>query len=470
MKTNLSLSQWSVRSSVKRLACLLGFGLLGLTATQCVHATGAANDHTVLILDPTVTGGITSVEALAAITAGYDVEDVDDAGWSAKSQADFATYVALILGDPTCVVGDGPISSAEANVTTWSPIVSGNVVVIGTDPVFHHFAHAGATTLINNGIAFATAQGPGKTGLYCCLSCYYTASGLTSVPVLSGIAGGGFMTEGNLDCAGAAHIVATAPTTSGLSDADLSNWECSVHEAFTAWPSTFSVLAIALNQGSYVAADGSVGNPYILASGSSLVEISSLTLTPGSAKNPLGASHTLTATLTEKSTVGGVPSPVEGVVVTFTVTAGPDTGVTGTGTTDVNGVATFTYTSSLAGTDTIVATATDSDGPQTSNIATKQWVAPPTLTATPVSNRGMYDFTGTSAGYAVNIYVSDSASAFVAGPYPSGTTILIKKAATTGTGPGVGLASVTVFVTGNGVVYAEDTASQLSASQTLRPD
>src|ERR1035438_6007525 len=422
MKTNFSSYQLPVHFSVKPLAFMLGFALLGLTSSQRLQASGAANDHTVLILGPTVTGGSSSVEALRAVAHGLTVEVVDNAGWAAKSQADFATYVALILGDPTCVGGTGPITAAEANRATWSPIVDGNIIVIGTDPVYHHFSQPGASTLIDNGVAFAAGQ-PGKTGLYCDLSCYYAGAPLQPVPVLDQI--GAFETEGSPGCFNNAHIVATHPALTGLTDAGLSGWSCSVHEDFTAWPASFDVLVLALTGTAYTAPDGSVGNPYILARGAGLVQISSLTLTPGAAQNPLGANHKLTATFTQASTTGGAPTPIVGATVTFTVTSGPNTGVTGTGVTDVNGQATFTYTSSLAGTDTITATAVDAASvTHTSNPATKQWVGPPTVTATPRTNRGCYDVTASSAGYATSIYVKDSASAFVAGAYAPGTVVL----------------------------------------------
>src|SRR5258708_5881340 len=127
-----------MKSYAQRSGLVISISLIAMAmmfAGTQVHASGATNDHTVLILDATVTGGASSREALAAIAAGMNVEVVSDAQWGAKSAADFATYRALILGDPTCVTGTGPITAAEANRTTWSPVVDGNVIIIGTDPV-----------------------------------------------------------------------------------------------------------------------------------------------------------------------------------------------------------------------------------------------------------------------------------------------------------------------------------------------
>jgi|GEM_PF-1351033 len=94
-----------------------------------------------------------------------------------------------------------------------------------------------------------------------------------------------------------------------------------------------------------------------------------LTLTPLTATNPTGSSHMLTATLVDAN-----GNPVSGETITFTVTAGPNVGVTGTNVTDSNGVATFSYTGTTAGTDTIVATSAG----QVSNNAFKTWEVPPT--------------------------------------------------------------------------------------------
>lgn len=91
-------------------------------------------------------------------------------------------------------------------------------------------------------------------------------------------------------------------------------------------------------------------------------------LSPASATNLVGAPHTLTAKVQDDT-----GAPVSGVVVTFTITAGPNAGMTGTGTTDANGVATWTYTSSNIGTDTIVASFIDGQTTITSNQATKTW-------------------------------------------------------------------------------------------------
>jgi hypothetical protein len=99
-----------------------------------------------------------------------------------------------------------------------------------------------------------------------------------------------------------------------------------------------------------------------------LVVPAHLTLSPLTATNTLPADNTHTVTAVATSTSG---SFVPGSTVTFKVTAGPNSGQTGTDVTDANGEATFTYTSGGGqGTDTIVATI----GDLTSNTVSKTWI------------------------------------------------------------------------------------------------
>ena len=88
----------------------------------------------------------------------------------------------------------------------------------------------------------------------------------------------------------------------------------------------------------------------------------------------VGTAVTLTATLTNVTTGSGH-------VVTFTVT-GVNPKV-GTGTTDSSGKATFTYTGTNTGNDTVVATTSSGEQVVTSNTAAVIWTpAPPVLPAT----------------------------------------------------------------------------------------
>ncbi len=102
------------------------------------------------------------------------------------------------------------------------------------------------------------------------------------------------------------------------------------------------------------------------------VHLEGITLTPAAATNPVGTNHTITAR------VAGTGDPVPNRTVNFTVISGPNAGFTGSAITDSNGLATFTYTSTLPGTDTIQAVFENSQGVTViSSPVTKTWTPLP---------------------------------------------------------------------------------------------
>ena len=361
-------------------AALLRRAML-LAALLLAWVPGSAAAESVLILgstvfDPSGVGNpANSLEAKTATALGFTVNIVDDATWQGMTAAQFATYRAIILGDPRC--GNvAAVSAATTNAGVWGPLVTGNVIIIGTDPVFHQPPASGnGKILTEKGIAFAVNQ-VGKTGAYITLSCYYGDPALNPVPLLDKAFGSG---PGSFQVRGTggfnnAHITAIHPvftSSPALTDADLSNWNYSVHESFDVWPLDFVVLAIARNFGSsYTAPDGTVGTPYILARGEIKV-LSNIELLPTSAVNETGTSHTVTATVKDSS-----GNPLPGVTVTFKILTGPHVGKTATAVTNASGKATFTYTGSATGTDTIQAQFAQDGKTQTSNLAKKEWVTP----------------------------------------------------------------------------------------------
>jgi hypothetical protein len=103
---------------------------------------------------------------------------------------------------------------------------------------------------------------------------------------------------------------------------------------------------------------------------------SGIKLDPADATNTIGTPHTDTATV-----VNHDGTPEAGVTVNFVIVSGPDAGQTGTGVTDVNGQATFTFTDTTApGTDVVEASFTDANGTvEHSNQAMKHWTQIPTV-------------------------------------------------------------------------------------------
>jgi len=233
------------------------------------QALGAAQPNTVLILAYDAPHGNAAAEAFYAQAAGYNVEIATAAQWTAKSQADFATYRALILPDYPAMTVD-QVQTAANNVATWGPVVNGNIVVVGTDPSDHPPAGAYMTA---GSVLFAADEAQ-KTGLYVCLSDYYsTAQAGTTIGVLSAF--GNFTMRG-VTCHDDSHKVADHPILDGLTDVTLSSWGCSVHETFDTYPPSFLPLAIAENvagAGSKTFADGTFGVPYIVARGTSLAPV-----------------------------------------------------------------------------------------------------------------------------------------------------------------------------------------------------
>ena len=82
------------------------------------------------------------------------------------------------------------------------------------------------------------------------------------------------------------------------------------------------------------------------------IRTSGITVTPQTSTNPVVTTHTVTATVRDN-----LANPIQGVLVTFKIFSGPNTGKTGTDTTNANGQALFSWASTTVGTDKINATA-----------------------------------------------------------------------------------------------------------------
>ncbi|WP_181762589.1 SGNH/GDSL hydrolase family protein [Pseudarthrobacter sp. B4EP4b] len=365
----------SATTIVLLLAAFLAF-------TNSLPAKAAPDE--VLILGSTVSGGTGSIEASEVTAKGLVPVIVDDVTWQTMNQAQFSAYRAIVLGDATC--SENAPGAAQSSVDKWGPALNGNVLIAGTDPVYH--ASKGGDTLTRRAIDFAVDQS-GKTGAYIALSCYYeTAGAHTPVPLLDALRPGGFTVTG-ANCYDSSHIVATHPALTGLTDADLSNWSCSVHEAFDTWPADFTVLTIAKDLGAaYTASDGTIGTPYILARGSGLRSFP-LSLDPASQTHGLFATATITAQLLDGST----SAPVAGMRLVGRISTGPNMGTAltcGSCSTDSAGHVAFSYIGNSPGTDSIqVWIDSNSDGAPSAGepqaTAAANWTTIPVLANTYVA-------------------------------------------------------------------------------------
>jgi hypothetical protein len=240
--------------------------------------------------------------------------------------------------------------------------------------------------VISDGIDFAGAQ-PGRTGLYFDVSCAGEISqpGVAASMMAQLSAGTGTWTEDDVPpCGGNVAKIASTPKFDSLSTSDLEGWSCSVHESFPTFASDWSALAVATDTDSHptCGTDTTVdppvdacGEAYVLIAGSGIVvSAPNISLTPLTGTDPAGGSHTVTAHVTLSG------SPVQGQLVTFTVT-GQNNGASGTCVpasckTDASGNVTFTYADGNgAGADTILASFTDSGGSTQQASASETWTA-----------------------------------------------------------------------------------------------
>jgi hypothetical protein len=397
--------------------------LMGSRAARAATPKALVLADSVTVPGPAPAGSDESLEQYEAEQDGFAVTSVTGEQWAAMTAADFSQYQVIIIGDPTCDYSGDSFAAAAANTSVWEPIVmhsGGNKVLIGSDPSFHAGGSApNAPKLEANGIAYAGAV-PGATGAYIDLSCAYDEVGpSTPVPLLDGlsthgaaqftVAGGGFYAA----CATDVNIVAQTGPTSGLTDADLSEWNCSVHEAFDKFPSDYTPLALAPTASgfpsSYCAIDVETkalacGSPYIMVSGGGVVISSEVTLTPPTQSLSVGGHASVVANV---STTTG---PVSAASVVFNVDSGPDAGQTFAGMTDPSGNVTFAYTNGgSAGTDSISATYTSAANVSQKATATVTWTsgAASTSLTTSLSGGGQ---SGTSISVPARTAVTDTAS------------------------------------------------------------
>ncbi|HEX4684932.1 MAG TPA: Ig-like domain-containing protein [Gemmatimonadaceae bacterium] len=191
-------------------------------------------------------------EQTLAQAAGLQVVVADSATWVGMTTSDFASYNAIVFGDPSCGVVSA-LDVAVANTQVWAPAVTGPVAVIGTDYVDHQ--QAGGLLMAQNALKWV-ASNRGHTGLFVSLSCYYfdvpADTPLTFLSPLGTFTVAGQATSTNPDSV--TIVQRDHPIMAGVTDASLSSWGESIHELLTLFPTTFSVIA-----------SSSDGKPYIIA-------------------------------------------------------------------------------------------------------------------------------------------------------------------------------------------------------------
>lgn len=341
---------------------------------------------------PVVIGGAGPAQAVSGgpvVLMGIDAEDGGPGGHGPI--AVYASVVNSILanasggsgilviggGKPTCTFNVTPFWDAIAGATGQSvTYVNGPAIATTSFASFEMLAvvsdefntGCGLTSAENSSLAtrqidianFVNAGG-GLLG-------FSSDFGAAAYAYLAGF--GGFTVNTGL---GYSDITPTPGGAAiGISNAlDVCCW----HDEYLTFPSFLSVLAV----------NAATGNPAAIG-GQNVIITVGIELAPPSATNPAGTAHTVTATVKDSNNV-----PQQGVLVSFSVTAGPNTGqasdpgecVPAGCTTNASGNASWTYTSNgSTGTDTITASFTDSNGNVQSTTATKEWVnSPPNCSA-----------------------------------------------------------------------------------------
>lgn len=385
---------WVVLGAMGALLALL------LAATPAAAETGTR----ALVLDSSVEGGASSIEATEAAANGFTVDVVDETTWAAMTKDGFAEYQMVIVGDPDCgslspVVSQNAQALADAVMDNDTANTrSGNRVLIGTDPDYH--SEQGGSKMIASAIDFASVV-DGATSLYLNFTCGDpdndtdgTGDGQQKLlPLLSFDPAPTWSQNTDPPCGGDVSLIANNDQFASLTSTDIRNWGCSVHETFPQYPTDWNPLAIATDDvltkptcGNDVdTGEPACGEAYLLIAGSGIVATApDLALEPPTATRDAGTPHTVTATVTRTD-----KTPRPGVTVSFVVT-GVNSGASGTCApvsceSDADGKVTFTYTGTNLGDDTINASMTV-DGSRQTATAAVTWVTPPAPTPTPTAS------------------------------------------------------------------------------------
>lgn len=282
--------------------------------------------------------------------------------WNDKSQADFAQFDAIIIGDavtPNAQLWEEAILTKER----WMPAVhsQGNVVLYGGDPNFHDTGFPEREVIMRQIIAFV-ANGIG-TGLYIGLSRVHMEETLEDDPTTSAISRllapvGDFTV---VDTEAKVVVKVTSHSTLDcISTSVMTGWNFSSHQGFLDWPETFVPLAIvtdiepALWSNPSKMPPGISGTAFVLVRGF----LNSLHVETSSHCRPIGQTHSLKAVLKDATGL-----PIAGTPVNLTISSGPNSGKSfPSQTTDAMGTATWTYVGNIEGQDILKVTADTSTG------------------------------------------------------------------------------------------------------------
>ena len=322
------------------------------------------------------------------ILMGIDAEDGGPGGHGPVSvyvSVTNSVYNAASNGGTGVLVIGGGKSPTDNVTTFWNAVASGSgqsVTYVNGATNITNQSFSGFRVIVVVSSVFETSSGgltqaenTALTGRSAAVATFvnngggllgFSQSGLIAplYGYLSGV--GTFTVSGNQSYQ---DITPTAAGTDvGITNAlDVCCW----HDIYTSFPPSFSVLATNATTGQAAA----IGNLNTF--------IGTITLSPANSTQPVGGTQTLTALVAENN------MPIANRAVTLTILTGPNAGQMFMATTNAMGNATFMYSSSIAGTDTLRASYIDSQGmTRQSNTVTVVWTGSGTPTPTPTPHPG----------------------------------------------------------------------------------
>ena len=313
--------------------------------------SGAASNATItitpqnfaspLVFNASTTLGLASIATGASVSvSGTAAVPVPAAKGSTESDAQYTARLAAVNGSTLNAVATASASSSGGSISAaqaTSPSTTVHLPILGIVKSGPATADTGTTPTYP--LALSNSGGA-------------TASGLSIVDTVP---------SGNTGA------VSNVPSTLAAGGSATAQASFTVPATQAAGPltDTASVTWQDANGNVY----GPVSGQYTTQIRSSLVG-ATLVLSPTSAgPNPVGSSQSFTATLLDRNGV-----PLSGKSVNFAITGVNP--VTGFGTTDANGVTTFSYSGANNGNDTVQATVTQDTVTVTSNTANVGWISP----------------------------------------------------------------------------------------------